>query len=216
VSIAARPASWQSRYVRNASKATAGRQTVVRRNEPIRDTGSRSRTTRKSPMVSSRRALESLPPCPWQQPAHHHLIRIAPTARKLVALHCLCSKVGCLLVSLSLFAWKRHPLANDCPAYRLFGHLSFTSSSDLGFSMQQRNQFGRDTEYCMPRRAVDGICNVRCSKSGRDVEYVGDREFRWRLYADSLRDRAFGSTAPAYITQPLFQPGSGLCVDLDW
>jgi predicted ATPase len=46
-------------------------------------------------------------PGPWQQPAHHHLIRVVAAARKLVALHRLYGKAGGLLLGLSLVAWKR-------------------------------------------------------------------------------------------------------------
>jgi hypothetical protein len=70
-------------------------------------------------------------PGPWQQPAHHYLIRVVAAARKLVALHHLCRKAGGLLLGLSPVAWKCHPFPNDCPADLLLFHLASPPSLEL-------------------------------------------------------------------------------------
>jgi len=83
---------------------------------------------RFSQMLVPERGRRSGPSGPGQQPFRNYALRIATAARKLVALHRLCGKVGCLLRGLPPLAWQRHPLPNDCPSNLLSVHPGSPSS----------------------------------------------------------------------------------------
>ena len=68
------------------------------------------------------RSLASLA-SPWQQPAHHSLVRVTLAWLKFVLFDRLLCKVYSLLSRLPLVLRKRHPLTNDFPARLVIFHL---------------------------------------------------------------------------------------------